>query len=61
MKEQTDLNQPSTGNAELNDLAVANSAANEVRGGQTNPAETTPALRPPPPKLPPDPPPPTFK
>lgn len=45
----------------LADLLVIEPAANEVRGGITKPAETTPALRPPPPKLPPDPPKPAFR
>lgn len=44
----------------VQDLPVIEASAEEIRGGQTKPAETTPALRPPPPKLPPDPPPPTF-
>lgn len=43
----------------LQDLPVTEPTAEEIRGGQAKPAETTPALRPPPPKLPPDPPPPT--
>lgn len=36
----------------LADLPVTQ--ANKIRGGITDPAETTPSLRPPPPKLPPD-------
>lgn len=47
--------------AVLQDLPMAELAAEEIRAGQTIPAETTPALRPPPPKLPSDPPPPTFR
>jgi hypothetical protein len=56
MKEQLDNHQPANSPEPLGDLPVAPATATDIRGGQTRPAETTPALRPPPPKLPPDPP-----